>query len=341
MSAGPEEIALAIARLRGGGLVAFPTETVYGLGARALDEAAVAKVFAAKGRPDFNPLIVHVSSEEMAKRVASEWPDHAAALARAFWPGPLSIVVPRGSNVPANVVAGGPTVAVRAPAHPLTLALIDALDEPLVGPSANLSGRVSPTTAAHVRESFSEEEVFVLDGGPCSRGIESTVVDVSDGRVRVLRKGLITEAEILAALAGEIASDVPGRSTPGSEADTEPLRSPGMLSVHYAPTTRCMLVASESLRAHAQGKVVAIVHSDVQLECVTLRLGSSPESYAAAMYAALRDADAMKPDLIAIEHPPRGRSARETELWEAILDRLSRACADRGNQGVENPRPKM
>ena len=180
MLCGPEEIAEAVRRLRGGGLVAFPTETVYGLGALALDPKAVARVFEAKGRPNTNPLIVHVSSIAMAMRLTSKWTAQANTRAEKFWPGPLSLVVAKAANIPDIVTAGGATVAIRMPAHPVTLALIEALDEPLVGPSANISGSISPTLAEHVRSTFADSIVYILDGGPCQRGIESTVVDVSD-----------------------------------------------------------------------------------------------------------------------------------------------------------------
>ena len=172
-----KDIKEAASRLRDGGVVAFPTETVYGLGADAFSDAAVSRVFALKGRPSRNPLIVHVSGPLMAKRVTATWPVEAQRLADAFWPGPLSIVLPKRPEVP-DIVTGGmgsASVAVRCPDHPTALALLYEFGSPLVGPSANLSGSISPTTAAHVRAAFSEQDVLVLDGGPCATGIESTV----------------------------------------------------------------------------------------------------------------------------------------------------------------------
>ena len=181
------DIAAAAQRLREGRLVAFPTETVYGLGADALSEPAVARVFAAKGRPSHNPLIVHVSSIEMAQRVVKEWTREADALARAFWPGPLTLVLEKAACVPGSVTGNGPNVAVRWPRHPVAAALIESFGGPIVGPSANPSGFVSPTTAWHVHQAFAGMDVLVLDGGPCEVGIESTVVSLVGG-TRVLSR---------------------------------------------------------------------------------------------------------------------------------------------------------
>ncbi len=326
MNCGPEEIAEAVRRLRGGGLVAFPTETVYGLGALALDAAAVARVFEAKGRPSTNPLIVHVSSIAMAKRLTTQWTSHANTLAATFWPGPLSLVLAKAANIPDIVTASGSTLAIRMPAHPFTLALIEALDEPLVGPSANISGSISPTCAEHVRSSFNESLVYVLDGGPCQRGIESTVVDVSVAQPCILRPGLITEHDIVNALNTSVSL--------GSEAGSI-ARSPGLLQVHYAPQARTILVDTRDLNtslAEGGARIVAITHSAIAPPFQAFRLGSDPEKYAAQLYATLRDADALKPDLIAIENLPIGNTPREQSLWRAISDRVSRAAADRGKQ---------
>ncbi len=326
MNCGPEEIAEAVRRLRGGGLVAFPTETVYGLGALALDASAVARVFEAKGRPNTNPLIVHVSSIAMAKRLTTNWTSHANTLAEQLWPGPLSLVLAKTTNIPDIVTAGGPTVAIRMPAHPVTLALIEALDEPLVGPSANISGSISPTSAEHVRSSFDDALVYVLDGGPCQRGIESTVVDVSGTQPRVLRPGLITDLDIASILGVSVSAD--------SESDSI-ARSPGLSQIHYAPQARTMLVDTADLNASiADGgaRVVAITHSGIVPPFKAFSLGNDPDRYAAQLYATLRDADALKPDLIAIESLPTGKTTREQALWRAISDRVSRASADRGKQ---------
>src|SRR5262245_53340115 len=245
MVAVPEEIAAAVARLRAGGVVAFPTETVYGLGADALSERAVARVFELKGRPGNNPLIVHVASAAMARDVVAPgaWGREAELLSTAFWPGPLSIVLPRSAAVPANVTAGGPNVAVRCPDHPTTLALLEAFGGPLVGPSANPSGRVSPTTAAHVREAFGDE-VMVLDGGACRAGIESTVVSLV-GTARVLRPGVIGAGEIGRVLARDVEE---ARHAPQEESlASRPMESPGRLASHYAPAARTLVVESSGI----------------------------------------------------------------------------------------------
>ncbi|HLO42314.1 MAG TPA: L-threonylcarbamoyladenylate synthase [Phycisphaerales bacterium] len=331
MHAGPEEIAEGVRRLHAGRLVAFPTETVYGLGADARSERAVAGVFAAKGRPAENPLIVHVSSVEMARGVVWAWPRAADVLAHAFWPGPLTLVLPKASWVPSNVTAGGTTVGVRCPDHPLTLALIDAFGGPIVGPSANRSGRVSPTTAEHVRASFEDELVFVVDGGPCRGGIESTVVDLSDGRVRILRPGLITPGMIAQVLPGVL-------SGPGEDlaAHDGVLRSPGLLEQHYAPVARAVLVDVEELGSlRGLGKPVVVIApqgAGIEPSADVVILPADARGYAAGLYAGLREADArcasMAGSTIAVVRPRfAGVDADEAALWQAILDRLRRATA--------------
>ena len=192
MLAKPSAIHQAVQRLNEGGLVAFPTETVYGLGANALDAHAVARVFALKGRPSQNPLIVHVADEAMAKSLTTEWPEAAQKLAKALWPGPLSLILPKAACIPDIVTGSGPNVALRCPDHALTLELLRQFGKPLVGPSANPSGSISPTKAAHVAAAFSPEDVFVLDGGSCRGGIESTVLLLTEHPPRILRPGLIS-----------------------------------------------------------------------------------------------------------------------------------------------------
>lgn len=320
-SAGPEEIAAAIAVLRAGGVVAFPTETVYGLGADALDAAAVRRVFELKGRPPTNPLIVHVSGEAMARRVAAHWPPEASRLAQAFWPGPLTLVLPKAAHVPPEVTAGGPTVALRCPDHRVTLALLDAFAHPLVGPSANPSGGVSPTTAEHVREAFEASRVYVLEGGPCRGGIESTVLDLTSSPPCILRPGPISAAQIAAVLGGPVAEHPLPGDVPASGAVA---RSPGLHPVHYAPRARAVLFERQHLadmlaRTH---RAVVITHSGLTVSPPhqIIRMPASAPGYAARLYAALREADALRPDLIAIERPPA-----DDPLWRAILDRLTRA----------------
>lgn len=322
MTAGPEEIAAAVARLRAGGLVAFPTETVYGLGADALNAEAVRAVFALKGRPANNPLIVHVADEAMARGVAAAWPEQASRLARAFWPGPLTLVLPKAPTIPDEVTAGGPTVAVRCPAHHVTLSLLLAFGRPLVGPSANPSGRVSPTTAEHVRESFTEAQVYVLDGGPCRAGIESTVLWLAGGPPRILRPGPI-DAEQISRVLGEPVEPYQAAAPSPSE---QPAASPGQLATHYAPRTRTILVEGSDVESTLQqttGRAVVLsLTRDAPPPHTTIRLPSDPAAYAARLYAALREADASHADLIVVERPPL-----TGPVWEAVADRLRRAAA--------------
>lgn len=331
MSAGPEEISIALARLRVGGLVAFPTETVYGLGADARSADAVRRVFAVKGRPSTNPLIVHVSGEEMARKVAGAWPREASALARAFWPGPLSIIVPRGAGIPGEVTAGGPTMAVRCPEHPITLALLEAFGGPLVGPSANPSGRISPTRAEHVREAFSEEDVYVLDGGPCTGGIESTVVSVvggGEGGVRVLRPGLIGADAIAKALG--VASVVMEAKRAGGETAME---SPGQLLSHYAPRTAAHLFAKErwaEVAARAERSRVVVVSPRGRtlakgVHSTVIAMPADAAGYAARLYEALREADAVGAEAIYVEDPLEAGDDGWRTLGAAVMDRLTRA----------------
>lgn len=319
------DIEAAAARLRAGGLVAFPTETVYGLGADALREDAVRKVFALKGRPPSNPLIVHVSGDAMARTLTPAWDARAQALADAFWPGPLSIILPRSDALPDVVTAGSLNVALRAPAHPLALALIGAFGGPIVGPSANISGRVSPTRASHVRESFSDRDVLVLDGGACTGGIESTVVLLADGHCRVLRPGLISPAQIAEAL-GE---PVDSRSV---QTDGAALGSPGQLPSHYAPRAGVRLVGGPG-QAHeaahrCAGRATLLTHSGLSLPPPHTVIAMPPDApgYARRLYAALREADAQSPDAILVEAPPQSGA---DALWAAIQDRLRRAAAPR------------
>ncbi|HVZ94202.1 MAG TPA: L-threonylcarbamoyladenylate synthase [Phycisphaerales bacterium] len=316
-------IRAAAERLRAGGVVAFPTETVYGLGADALNADAVRRVFALKGRPSNNPLIVHVADVAMAKRVASVWPAKAGELAASCWPGPLTMVLPKAADVPDVVTAGGATVGVRCPDHPVALALIREFGGPIVGPSANPSGRISPTTAAHVRAAFADEEVMVLDGGPSRRGIESTVVSLVGAdaeRPRVLRMGVLTAERIGATVS-------PGGS---AQMNNEALPSPGMLPMHYSPRTRMVLFDGaewEQIAARARAMkggiaVLAIGEGlSLALPSVVVRMPRDAEAYAARLYAALHEADAMRKELIAVERP-----AFTGGVWDAIRDRLARAA---------------
>ncbi|HBS28095.1 MAG TPA: threonylcarbamoyl-AMP synthase [Phycisphaerales bacterium] len=315
-------IARAVDRLRAGGLVAFPTETVYGLGADARDEHAVRRVFEAKGRPARNPLIVHVDSEAMARSIAGAWPPGASALARRFWPGPLTIVVPRGPTVPLIVTGGGETVALRCPDHPVALALIRAFGGPIVGPSANPSGAVSPTTSARVRGAFPADQVLVLEGGPCRAGIESTVVSLVDRPARVLRRGAIAPEDIAAALGGAV--DEGPAPVPCPES---PLPAPGLLDRHYAPRAPARLVEPGGLHALLgahRGATVVVLTRDGSLVVApphrVIRMPPDAPGYAARLYEALHEADDLRPALIAIQRPDD-----QGPLWDAVRDRLRRA----------------
>lgn len=315
----------ALARLRAGGLVAFPTETVYGLGADARRADAVARVFAIKGRPSRNPLIVHVADAAMARACAATWPEAAQRLADACWPGPLSIVVPRAAVIPDLVAAGGPSVALRCPDHPLTLELLRRFGGPLVGPSANPSGGVSPTRAEHVRDAFDPADVLVLDGGPCRGGIESTVIDCTGAAPRVLRPGLVTPQRLGAILGGPVAVG----ALPA--ADGSALPSPGLLDRHYAPNARARLFTTrtwaEALAQRPPDRGAVVLAREPYAVPEGVRLVLMPRDaagYASALYAALRDADRADPGLMLIEAPPE--SGPDADLWAAIADRLTRAC---------------
>jgi len=333
----PDDIRRAADHLRRGGLVAFPTETVYGLGADAFNEAAVRRVFQLKGRPASNPLIVHVTGRDMARRVVSSWPDAAEALSRALWPGPLTLVLPKADALPPIVTAGGHTAAVRAPDHPVALSLLFEFNGPLVGPSANPSGRVSPTRAEHVRESFTPEDVLVLDGGPCAAGIESTVLDLTTDPPRILRRGVIGARQIAAVLG--ISPDRIEDRTPTAQREqpTSPLPSPGMLASHYAPHAPAVLfdpvqwpqVEQLAAQARAAGRHIAVLTHERRTlpePHAVLTLPPAAHTYASMLYDALRRADSLVPATIAVERPPlTSDDPVDASIWEAVHDRLTRA----------------
>jgi L-threonylcarbamoyladenylate synthase len=287
----------AAALIRAGELVAFPTETVYGLGANALDPAAVEKIYAAKGRPAASPLIVHVSSIEMARSLAREWPERADQLARIFWPGPLTLVLPKRPHVPDRVTAGLDTVGVRMPAHPIALALIREAGVPIAAPSANPFGELSPTSAQHVREALGDRVAMVLDGGRTTVGIESTVLSLAGPEAILLRPGMVTQQDIEAVI-GPV--KVLGPVLEGPHA------SPGLHRRHYSPRTPLILIESGQVPTTGRG--------------IRIEMPSDPREYAAVLYERLHEADAQGFDWIAIEQPPR------TEEWSAIRDRLVRAA---------------
>lgn len=309
--------------LQQGKLVAFPTETVYGLGANALDENAVARIFEAKGRPTNNPVIVHVAEVAEAQRLVADWPETAARLTERFWPGPLTLVLPRRHrellSVPDIVTAGGPTIAIRSPAHPVALELIRMAGFPIAAPSANRSSEISPTTAQHVLTSLGEGVDLILDGGSTPGGIESTVLDLTSDPPRLLRPGLITPGEIESTI-GPIA--ISGNVGHDSE---QHLPSPGMLSRHYAPRATLVIAEDPPVLVEqllSQGKRVGVLdflgmeaRSGVKHIC----LSTHAKECAAQLYAALHQLDADAMDAIVVRYPPRG------EEWDAIRDRLQRA----------------
>ena len=295
--------------IRGGELVAFPTETVYGLGANALNAAAIEKIYKAKGRPPSSPLIVHVDSTEMARGLVAEWPERAGVLAARFWPGPLTLVLPKKPHVPDSLTAGLPTVGVRMPAHPLALALIRAAGVPIAAPSANRFTELSPTTAQHVRETMSDRVAMILDGGPTAVGIESTVLSLAGGDALLLRPGMVLQSEI-----EELIGPVRTALSPERGAHA----SPGQHPKHYSPRTRLLLVEDGRLPL---GSGAYLWISRPAATAQSIPMPADARAYAAALYDQLHQADAQGWDWIAVERPPA------TAEWAAILDRLERAAA--------------
>lgn len=310
-----EAVAEAARILRRGGLVAFPTETVYGLGADARDDRAVARVFEAKGRPRFNPLIVHVADAARAGEIVA-FDDRARALAAQFWPGPLSLVLPRraAAGISALAASGLDTLAVRAPAHPVALALLEAVGAPVAAPSANPAGGVSPTCAAHVADGLGKRVDAVLDGGPCAVGLESTVVDLSAGRPALLRPGGVP-AEALAEILGPLDAPADGKGVPP--------RSPGRLESHYAPGLPVRIDAETVRPGEALLSFGAHRLTGFAAERNLSPAGDLREA-AANLFAHLRALD--RPDHAGIAAMP----VPETGLGAAIMDRLRRASAPRG-----------
>jgi len=309
--------------LRAGEVVALPTETVYGLAANALNAEAVLRIFDIKGRPAHNPIIVHVASVEMARRCVADWPAMAERLAKAFWPGPLTLVLPRAKAIPDVVTAGGPTVGVRWPSHPLIQAVIRECGFPLAAPSANLSNRVSPTSAEHVRKQLGDKIRLLLDGGQSQVGIESTVLDVSVAPPRLLRPGMIHEQALLA-VTGQLASG------PGPHASV--LKSPGMLRKHYSPRAKLVVWSwrdEEELRVRSakcgvrSGGIHVIAHTRVPSGEHFGRVSVIPHdagAFARAIYAELHRCDDAGAELIIVEAPPASIE------WRAVADRLRRAA---------------
>ena len=305
---------LAAARrvLVAGGLVAFPTETVYGLGADASSESAVARLYAVKRRPPDHPVIVHFASAEDAFQWAREVPEGARTLADRFWPGPLTLILGKSEKAGTFVTGGQDTVGLRVPSHPVARQLLRHFGGAIAAPSANRFGRVSPTTAAHVRADLGKDVDLVLEGGPSEVGIESTIVDLSSGAPRLLRPGRISQAEL-----EEVVGAIQGKSSQSP-------RHSGGLERHYAPRTRARLVASHALdreiAANGDAAVLAFSRPDERVD-FWLRMPRDPAAYAQRLYAAMRELDEAGCELILIEAPP------ESAEWAAVRDRLARMTA--------------
>jgi len=322
------DLDIAAAALREGKLVAFPTETVYGLGADAENVAAVARIFAVKRRPADHPLIVHIASADELPRWAAQVPDAAWRLAERYWPGPLTLLVPKGPRVPNETTGGLGSVGLRVPAHPLALELLRRFGGGVAAPSANRFGRVSPTCARHVHEDLGDEVDVLLDGGPCSVGVESTIVDLTHDVPLLLRPGGVA-AEAIESLLGVKLS----RSAPRD------VRAPGMLASHYAPRARVELLAPTELVERARdltlagARVAVLVSTDDDRAALAglagvrlLDLGADDDAAAQHLYAALRQADVDSADVILASPPAAGHAHG---IAEALTDRLTKAAGPR------------
>lgn len=306
--------------LHQGRLVAMPTETVYGLGADASNPDAVVKIFQAKGRPADHPLIVHVAYAIQIKDWAAEVPDAALKLAGEFWPGPLTLILPKKPSVPLVVTGGQDTIALRVPGHPVASWLLRVFGGGIAAPSANRFGRISPTLASHVADELGDSVDCILDGGPCLVGVESTIIDLTGSQPAILRPGRISRAQLEAVLQTEVAVK-----------SQHKIRAPGMLAAHYAPVTPAWLcprqvIAAEFERRCGQGQKVGLLtySSDVaDFPCTPHQhLSATPEAYEAALYRALRELDGQPLDCILVEAPP------SDEAWAAVNDRLGKATVN-------------
>lgn len=314
--ADPKLLTIAADALRSGEVVAFPTETVYGLGAHALDEDAVRKIFEIKGRPPTNPLIVHVASVEAARELVREWPPEADALAEAFWPGPLTMILPRNPAIPDIVTAGLDSVGIRVPSHSVAQRLLELAGVPVAAPSANPYMGVSPTCAQHVSQGLPGLK-YIVDAGPCSVGLESTVISLV-GAPRILRPGMVTLSMIRRILPTvEVADD--------SVAEGQAAMSPGLAQKHYSPKARVM-IAPPSARAMLKGNRVGVIlrksatPTETILDALAITLPNDAQGYARGLYAALHDLDSQGCETIIIEPPPHD------DEWTAVWNRIKRAA---------------
>lgn len=318
----PAAISRAAETLRQGGVVAFPTETVYGLGAHGLLASAVQQIYAVKGRPESNPLIFHLAEIEQARELVSHWPQEAEALATAFWPGPLTLVLPVRDGLQSPALAGGRTIALRIPDHPVARQLLHEADVPVVAPSANRSGTLSPVTAQHVWENFHDNVPTILDGGSCLVGIESTVVDLCSPTPRILRPGFYGPKELAPYLPQLAPFNQPKNASPQP---TEPLRSPGLLTRHYAP--RIPLLLNQSQYSNDSNSTTAwLLFSEgsnlAKDKNNNWYLGTTPHTAESRLYASLWEAQTTEGvERICVEPIPDGPE------WDALRDRLGRAAA--------------
>lgn len=316
-SVNKQTIEQAAALLKQGKLVAFPTETVYGLGADASNPDAVRKIFAAKGRPADHPLIVHIATTNQLYDWVESVPESAIILAQAFWPGPLTLILKKHPKVSDVVTGGQNTVAIRIPGNPVALQLLNAFGGGVAAPSANRFGHISPTSAEDVAEELGDSVDCILDGGACTVGIESTILDLSTDNICILRPGRISLSQIKAKLQTEITLTTKSA-----------IRAPGMLATHYAPETKALLCDRNHLmnlydEKTAKGQRVGLLVYSLSMQdrgCIFLRqLPSKAKDYEPALYRALRELDKSKLDIILVEQPP------ETETWSAVNDRLRKA----------------
>ncbi len=323
----PQAILEAARRIRAGELVGFPTETVYGLGADASSDLAVAGIFAVKGRPAEHPLIVHVADAGQVNDYASSVPPFAKRLMQAFWPGPLTVILPRRDGIAAAAAGGQNSIGLRCPAHPVALAFLQACHTGVAGPSANRFGRISPTTAQHVSQEFGAA-LLVLDGGPCQVGIESSIVDCSRARPVLLRPGVLTRAQLEAAC-GEPVLDPADLQQTNAASGRAP-RAPGTLAAHYAPNAKVRLMDASALQTALDllgadaAHIAVYARALLRIKSAKVRYRRMPDDAAATaqqLFAVLRDFDAQGVKLIWIENPPAGAE------WDGVRDRLGRAAA--------------
>jgi len=310
LTSSPDDVATAVRLLRAGELVAVPTETVYGLAGDATNPDAIRAIFRAKGRPADHPLIVHLAAAEQLNDWVAHVPDTAWRLAAAFWPGPLTLVLPVARGVSPLVTGGQATIALRVPAHPIMHTILREVGRGLAAPSANPFGQISPTTAAHVRTHLAGKIAAVVDGGPCQIGIESTIVDLSGDQARILRPGAITREMIEAYV-------------PCVETGTGPVpRVPGDLASHYAPRTRCYRIPADLSESPYPDQRIALLAQKRPTWPVTTfwSMPTEPEAYAHTLYATLHEADASGCDILLVAMPP------DAPAWAGIHDRLRRAA---------------